>query len=527
MSHIDSIAGLARVLTKTHGIEVTVSGDGSYISGNNINIARMPDTPLGRMLSTGLVTHEIGHKNHTQGDKPPGMHGTLTNVIEDIRTELKTIEERPGARFNLDEVTTHYVDQGSLDPKDLMSAIITKIMAYGRSRMLNQPAMLKVEPMADEIMDDAFGESFIKGVETLANKMNLLENTIDSQKLAKEVVDLILQAEEEKKQNSPQGKQGVQGAGKPEKGQGKGKAGGNNETGSGGPQNAQEKTIQEMLAEESNFGDLSELIKNEMNKQAAKATNQQDIPIEPFIGRVSKASKKLNEVEAISASSKMRAKMMGHLQSVKRQPITFGSSGKKLVTNRLYKIGLDDIKIFKRKAETQSVNTAIVIAIDASGSMEGSEYLTNPCAYAIHHALYGIKGASVCSVLFQGSGGSKKHPNVKIVTGFTEKPMSENFNIDPDGGTPTPTCIWAARNMLLERKEKRKILLLITDGDPNSVSQTNAATKSAEKAGIEVAAIGINTECVKKLWKASKCIKTIQELPPAMFEVMESILTTR
>jgi hypothetical protein len=88
----NSIAGLAMVLSKSVSMNITVSGESSYISSKgDINIAAMPDTPLGKMLTSGLVMHEVSHRNHSDlTSKPSGLHGTLTNIIEDIRVEALT-----------------------------------------------------------------------------------------------------------------------------------------------------------------------------------------------------------------------------------------------------------------------------------------------------------------------------------------------------------------------------------------------------------------------------------------------------
>jgi len=80
------LAGLAMTLGRDAKIKITVGGDNSYCKndGSHINIARMPSTSLGRMLMTGLVFHEIGHKNFTSGEgRPDGLLGDMINVVED------------------------------------------------------------------------------------------------------------------------------------------------------------------------------------------------------------------------------------------------------------------------------------------------------------------------------------------------------------------------------------------------------------------------------------------------------------
>jgi hypothetical protein len=86
------LAGLAMTLGRDAKIRITVSGDGSYCTpdGSHINIARMPSTPIGRLLMTGLVFHEVGHKNYTQGGRPDGLLGDMMNVIEDTALMMCT-----------------------------------------------------------------------------------------------------------------------------------------------------------------------------------------------------------------------------------------------------------------------------------------------------------------------------------------------------------------------------------------------------------------------------------------------------
>jgi len=67
-------------------------------------------------------------------------------------------------------------------------------------------------------------------------------------------------------------------------------------------------------------------------------------------------------------------------------------------------------------------------------------------------------------------------------------------------------------------------MLILTDGCPDDGNETKAATKRTMKDGIEIAAIGIMANCVKNYWDNHKIIETIQELPAAMFGIMEGLL---
>jgi len=112
-----------------------------------------------------------------------------------------------------------------------------------------------------------------------------------------------------------------------------------------------------------------------------------------------------------------------------------------------------------------------------------------------------------------------------MLVDFGRKPLSENFNHHPFDGTPTDTAIWAARALLLQRTEPRKIMLILTDGGPDNGTETKTATQRSMKDGIEIAAIGIMDKSVQRYWDNHQIISKIEELPAAMFRVMEGLLT--
>jgi hypothetical protein len=70
-------------------------------------------------------------------------------------------------------------------------------------------------------------------------------------------------------------------------------------------------------------------------------------------------------------------------------------------------------------------------------------------------------------------------------------------------------------------------MLILTDGCPDNGAATQAATQRTVKDGIEIAAIGIVDKSVCRYWDNHKVINSVQELPAAMFGVMEGLLTNQ
>ncbi len=415
-------------------------------------------------------------------------------------------------------------------------------MAFGFGRVLKHKSILPLEALCNEMMDDAFGQEFIDDVDAIIKDIPKLRSTRDSTVMAQMLIDLLINPPSQQKHQQQAGSQEVQ----QQNQKGKGNGTGNNQAtkpddskqeqedqqasgfdgdgaGKGGGKRPTPEEIAEMLKNKTGYGDLSALIQSELDDIAERIPSSElaGIPMLPDIGRLKANYGKLDEVEAISAASRMRARMMGMLQSIKMQPKSFGLSGRKLANGRLVRMVTGDPRIFRKKSESKEVNTAVVVLLDLSGSMNGRYEVANAAAFALHTTLFGLKGVAICSMEFSGK---DKEPDVNVLVDFGKKPKSENFNHHPFDGTPTDTATWAGRVMLLQRPEPRKIMLILTDGCPDDSSETKAATKRTMQDGIEIAAIGIMANCVKNYWDNHKIIETVQELPAAMFGIMEGLL---
>jgi cobalamin biosynthesis protein CobT len=282
------------------------------------------------------------------------------------------------------------------------------------------------------------------------------------------------------------------------------------------------------------YGDLSNLLTRELDTLAAAQpqTTTNVLPEFPLIGRHRTKGGRLDEVGALSASSRMRARLLGLLQSVKHQPDAYGCSGRKLACQRLVRLSLGDPKVFRRRVESKAMNTAVMILLDLSGSMASRSAneviraaVASLAAFALHHCLSGLAGVKVSSAEF--SSRDNAQTEINILADFGEKPQSSAFNIPPDGGTPTHSALWYARAALLQRPEPRRIILILTDGSPCSSDRTMDATRRCLRDGIEIVAIGVLTDAVQRFWENNQVITSVADLPKAMFEAMEELLVGR
>lgn len=175
--------------------------------------------------------------------------------------------------------------------------------------------------------------------------------------------------------------------------------------------------------------------------------------------------------------------------------------------------------VFKRRWETEGLNTALSIVIDLSGSMGGGEGsplgLAVDCAYAIADAaekarcpveilgFSDVFGGSAPAAFLPdmkgdhnstGQGGSSyalvvaKRFNVKLRQCATNIGRLKNIKT---GGTPDYPCIRTAAMRLSARPEARRILMVLTDGCGYTSDMHQLTLASKSLMGVDIIGVGI------------------------------------
>ena len=244
------------------------------------------------------------------------------------------------------------------------------------------------------------------------------------------------------------------------------------------------------------------------------------------------SQKRIDKLEVSTGLAKQVRRM---LQVRSQATYQHGLKRGKISSRSLYRAGLGNCsaatKVFKKKQEKDILNTAVTVLVDKSGSMTGMK-----------DAHAGI----ACAMLNEAIGGIRVP--LEIV-GFTEdwenithsilkkhdksvswddliyrhcKSGDEMFNSNSDG----ESILWAMAR-LTKRKEKRKILIVLSDGSPASTTGdadffTQHVIGEIEKSGIvEIYGIGIMDTNVKRLYKEHAVINEASELESALLKVIE------
>ena len=103
--------------------------------------------------------------------------------------------------------------------------------------------------------------------------------------------------------------------------------------------------------------------------------------------------------------------------------------------------------------------------------------------------------------------------------------VPDMFDIRASGGTPLAGAVWWVLQTMLPLKERRKMILVITDGMPDNPLAANNAIGVAQKLGFEVYGLGIRDEHITHLLPhTSRVVNDLPDLVSAMFAMLQATL---
>lgn len=185
----------------------------------------------------------------------------------------------------------------------------------------------------------------------------------------------------------------------------------------------------------------------------------------------------LRNIERITKGLSVR--LQGLMQSL-FPSAPYPSTRGRLNTAKLLRIKTGNPKVFIQKTEAVAINTSLHILLDASASMYGKrmELATASC-HAIASACSGIRGLNITITVFNGNhrrDACSVYPLLK-----SGQPVHARINLTSRGGTPLAPALWWIMKQLLFAQEQRKMLLVLTDGQPHDMNTTQKTVEIASK----------------------------------------------
>lgn len=101
--------------------------------------------------------------------------------------------------------------------------------------------------------------------------------------------------------------------------------------------------------------------------------------------------------------------------------------------------------------------------------------------------------------------------------------LHNRFLAPANGCTPLAETLWWTFQQMQSLKEERKIVLILSDGEPNDPDGTLNVINILRNNGLEIYGIGIGTVVMENLMsgKYSRSIYNLKELAPAMLDMLK------
>jgi cobalamin biosynthesis protein CobT len=216
----------------------------------------------------------------------------------------------------------------------------------------------------------------------------------------------------------------------------------------------------------------------------------------------------------------LRTRLSGLLQTKILSRASSGRRGR-LDTGHLHRLAVSDPRVFRTKSERAGIDTAVHILLDCSGSMVRRIHLACQACYAVASALEASR-INVAVTAFPGAqlpNGS--YTTVSPIIRHGQK-VHTTLDLGPAGGTPLGESLWWVMQDMLPLTERRKLILVITDGDPDSADCGNQAIKQGLLAGFEIYGVGIASSAIMSLLPGrSVVVNAVTDLAPAMFSLLQ------
>ncbi|MEI7457660.1 MAG: VWA domain-containing protein, partial [Nitrosomonadales bacterium] len=232
-------------------------------------------------------------------------------------------------------------------------------------------------------------------------------------------------------------------------------------------------------------------------------------------------------------SGKIRAALQGLVQSHSLKHSQPGGRGR-LNGKRLHRLCLGDTHVFQRSSVKPSPNTAIHLLLDKSESMGYPvlDRLGQPLGSRIPIAL---EATLALALAFEGMAGV--NPGITAFPGNQEegsvyrlldhgqriRQRTGAFSLAAEGSTPMTEAVWFGAAALLRCREPRKVLMVMTDGQPDDVVSTLDILQRCRDSGIETVGIGLGID-VSHLFPVALAISDLQALRTQLFELSKALL---
>ena len=529
------------------GVKVLIQGQDAFTDGERIVIPTAnPDDPHYQQIAWGYLAHEAAHIRHTNFDmvqkassKP--IRKALLNIIEDVRIENELAKDYPGTRRSISQVIEYMVDTQQMcvpEQPEPASNLQAWLLFRLRCHFLGQKALTPLYQAVDERVRQLFPAAAMSRLSAMLTAVPSLASTGEVLKLVDAIVAML-----EEESRPPQDESDADG------GDDIGQDASNDSNSSSDSQTPETSSSATGDAAETSDSDNSDQADN--LRQALEASAAQfepdtfaqvaEVLSEQAEGHQGVTPLSLPQAEqamlgdeailtlSASESAQIRARLRGMVQSSQDNRNHAKRYGLRVATHRLAASQAGESRLFIQRQPRIAPNAAVHLLVDISGSMgkpigEGNRkyfHVANEAALALAMALEGIPGVVPAVSYFPGI---HQEVSIALLPKQSVRHRAACFDQKPRGCTPMAQAMWFAANSLLAQKQKRKLMIVLTDGDPDDWAATHDIVDRCRRSGFELLGIGIQTRSVEKFFPQSIVINDVKDLKRELFEVTQQLI---
>ena len=529
------------------GVKVLIQGQDAFTDGERIVIPTAnPDDPHYQQIAWGYLAHEAAHIRHTNFDmvqkassKP--IRKALLNIIEDVRIENELAKDYPGTRRSISQVIEYMVDTQQMcvpEQPEPASNLQAWLLFRLRCHFLGQKSLTPLYQAVDERVRQLFPAAAMSRLSAMLTAVPSLASTGEVLKLVDAIVAML-----EEESRPPQDESDA------DSGNDIGQDASNDSNNSSGSQTPE--TDSSATGDSAETGDSDNSDQADNLRQALEASAAQfepdtfaqvaEVLSEQAEGHQGVTPLSLPQAEqamlgdediltlSASESAQIRARLRGMVQSSQDSRNHAKRHGLRVATHRLAASQAGESRLFIQRQPRIAPNAAVHLLVDISGSMgkpigEGNRkyfHVANEAALALAMALEGIPGVVPAVSYFPGI---HQEVSIALLPKQSVRHRAACFDQKPRGCTPMAQAMWFAANSLLAQKQKRKLMIVLTDGDPDDWAATHDIVDRCRRSGFELLGIGIQTRSVEKFFPQSIVINDVKDLKRELFEVTQQLL---
>ena len=525
---------------KLFGVSVRIQGSTAYTNGKVITIPRLDiKNPIKARLAYGYLAHESAHIRYTdfsilKKDKIKNnlFLFSLFNILEDSRIEALISKEYIGVYENLELLSDYYKEEwksfcNTLNSISVLNVICAFIQCYSQSlcqkfrnargkstilyfhlrKRLNIHVLNKIGLLVKECSGAEDSETVykicLKIFSLLKNDKSGFKAEDRSLKNSEDNDERFRNIQEESKKNFNKSK---------------------------------DKISEDFLREFTRFriytGDDdskvtpsrngAEIIQENSNSKSSSSREDFGVIAENICnpGRD-------DYIQEVSNTYGVRNALHNRVRAYVDSLGNCTAAGNRINPMKAQFIPLGETRIFKDKIFKKEFETAVHILVDVSSSMLTSDGGENSrcedackVALTLSLALEGIDGIKTMATYFPGQ---CSEYDVALKADERASMVASRFDQKPRGSTPLAQALWYSFDKFQEIGYRRNIVLVITDGMPDSVNNVKNCFDYAKEHNIEIYGISIRSEMILKLFDNASIIESANELEHKAFSLFSSL----